>query len=95
LYISFAVHVAYSWWANVAYWIALASFCAGKWSRAWKWALAATALAGAWTVQDPRSAMHSPAFLLWAGSMAVLTVGALVLALVRMVQNVGSPGRDS
>src|SRR5262245_54751104 len=61
----------FSWWANVAYWVACGCFCAGNWSRAAVWGLVATALAGRWLLVEPL-ARQALAYQLWVGSMVVL-----------------------
>jgi hypothetical protein len=78
-----AIHVTFAWWANVLYWIALGYYCRGDQSLAAKWALAAAGLAMSWALLNT-SAIRSPAFSLWSGSMAVLGAGSLVLVKAQL-----------
>jgi hypothetical protein len=74
-----ALHLTFSWWANVLYFIALCYYCRGDKVLAAKWALVATCLAMSWALLNPRE-MNAPAFQLWSGSMATLAAGSLMLA---------------
>ena len=79
LLFSWAIHLTFSWWANVLYVIALGYYCRGDQALAARWALVATGLAMSWGVLNP-SEFNAPAYPLWSGSMATLAVGSLALA---------------
>jgi hypothetical protein len=79
LLFSWAIHLTFSWWANVLFAIALGYYCRGVWALAANWALVATALAMSGALVDAHI-INAPAFQLWAGSMATLAVGSLALA---------------
>jgi hypothetical protein len=74
-----AVHLTFSWWANVLYLLALCHYCRRHEELAARWALAATGLALSWTLYNPHETT-APAFQLWTGSMAILAIGSLGLA---------------
>jgi hypothetical protein len=74
-----ALHLMFSWWANVFYWIALGYYCRGNWPLAAKWGMVATGLAmSALFLAGMR--IKSPAFQLWTASMAMLAAGSLAIA---------------
>jgi hypothetical protein len=79
-----AMHITFSWWANVLYVIALGYYCRGDWPLAARWALGATGLAMSAALLR-LSIMSIPAFQLWTASMATLVAG--LLALCRMAGN--------
>ena len=83
LLFSWAIHLTFSWWANVLYVIALGYYCRGDQALAARWALVATGLAMSWGLLDP-SEFNAPAFPLWSGSMASLAVGSLALTKWRI-----------
>ena len=68
--------VAYSWWANVLYWVALSHMLRGRWKRAAIWSQAATLLATAFLLPG-REFIGEPVFWVWVGAMAILNGGAL------------------
>jgi hypothetical protein len=74
-----AMHLTFSWWANVLFVIALGYYCRGNWALAAKWALGATGLAMSAALLGLRI-IYAPAFQLWTGSMATLAAGSLALA---------------
>jgi hypothetical protein len=79
LLFAWAVHLTFSWWANVLFLVALGYYCHGVWALAAKWALVATALAMSGALVDARI-INAPAFQLWTGSMAILAAGSMALA---------------
>jgi hypothetical protein len=87
-----AIHLTFSWWANVLYAIALGYYFRGDQALAARWALVATGLAMSWGLFDP-SEFNAPAFPLWSGSMATLATGSLALARWLRQKSGGHPER--
>jgi hypothetical protein len=73
-----AIHLTFSWWANVLFVIALGYYCRGNWALAANWALGATGLAISAALLG-LDIIYAPAFQLWTGSMATLAAGSLAL----------------
>ena len=69
--------VSFAWWSNVGYWVALAFFCRREWAPAATYGLFSVGLASTWLLLD-HAAIQAPAFPLWVGSMATLTLGAFL-----------------
>jgi hypothetical protein len=86
-----AIHLTFSWWANVLYVIALGYYCRGDQALAARWALVASGLAMSWGVLNP-SEFNAPAYPLWSGSIAALAVGSLAIA--RSLQQKSAELRD-